>query len=112
MLAPPGPVKVKVVVLMVAGFIAVLKVAVITAVLGQVTVEPVGGVTAVTVGGVRGLPGFAAAEFASGSLQPASRPATRNAVTQTLVNFNLRISFSPSTRNMAFHIADTCRRDL
>jgi hypothetical protein len=47
----PGPIKVKVVVLRVAGFIAWLKVAVIIAVLGQVMAEPFGGVTAVTVGG-------------------------------------------------------------
>ena len=53
-LTPPGPVKVKVVVLMVAGFIAVLKVAVMTAVLGQVTVERLGGVTEVTVGAGHG----------------------------------------------------------
>jgi hypothetical protein len=47
----PGPIKVNVVALMVAGFIAWLKVAVIIAVLGQVVAEPFGGVTAVTVGG-------------------------------------------------------------
>ena len=45
-----GPTNVNVVVLMVAGFIAWLKVAVITAVLGQVVADPFGGVTAVTVG--------------------------------------------------------------
>jgi hypothetical protein len=39
------------VVLIVAGFIAWLNVAVITAVLGQTRVEPFGGVTEVTVGG-------------------------------------------------------------
>ena len=108
----PPVVNVNVVVLIVAGFMALVKVALMTTGLPQVNVDPVSGFTEVTAGGVRGLPGFAAAEFASGSLQPASRPATRNAVTQTLVNFNLRISFSPSTRYMAFHIADTCRRDL
>ena len=54
MLAPPVPVSVKVVVLMVTGFIAVLNVAVMTAVLGQVMVEPLGGVTAVTVGAGQG----------------------------------------------------------
>jgi hypothetical protein len=36
----------------VAGFIALLKAAVMTAVLGQIGVEPFGGVTSVTVGGV------------------------------------------------------------
>jgi hypothetical protein len=46
----PGPVKVKVVVLIVAGFIASLKVAV-TAVLGQ---TPFAGVTEITVGGAHG----------------------------------------------------------
>src|SRR5580704_1730431 len=54
MLAPPVPVKVNVVVLMVAGFIAVLNVAVMTALLGHVVAEPLGGVTAVTVGGGHG----------------------------------------------------------
>jgi len=54
MLAPPVPVSVNVVMLMVVGFIAVLKVAVMTAVLGQVMAEPLGGVTAVTVGGGQG----------------------------------------------------------
>jgi hypothetical protein len=44
-------VNVNVVVLIVAGFIAWLKVAVITAALGQVVAEPFGGVLAVTVGG-------------------------------------------------------------
>ena len=53
-LAPPVPVKVKVVVLMVAGFIAVPKVAVMTALLGHVVAERLGGVTAVTVGGGHG----------------------------------------------------------
>jgi hypothetical protein len=51
MLAPPVPVRVNVVVLMVAGFIGVLKVAVMMALLGHVVAERLGGVTAVTVGG-------------------------------------------------------------
>ena len=50
----PGPVKVKVVVLIVAGFIGWLKVAV-TTVLGQTLVAPLGGVTEITVGGTHGL---------------------------------------------------------
>jgi hypothetical protein len=50
----PGPVKVKVVVLIVEGFIASLKVAV-TTVLGQTPVVAVGGVTEITVGGAHGL---------------------------------------------------------
>jgi hypothetical protein len=53
-LAPPGPVRVNVVILMVVGFIAVPKVAVMTAVLGQVLAEPFGGVTEVTAGGGQG----------------------------------------------------------
>ena len=54
MLAPPVPVRVKVVVLMVAGFIGVPKVAEMTALLGHVVAERLGGVTAVTVGGGQG----------------------------------------------------------
>ena len=50
----PGPVKVKVVVLIVAGFIASLKVAV-TTVLGQTPTAPASGVTEITVGGAHGL---------------------------------------------------------
>ena len=45
---------------MVAGFIALLKVAVTTAGLGQTRVEASGGVTEVTVGGVNGSSGFPA----------------------------------------------------
>jgi hypothetical protein len=46
----PGPIKVKVVALIVAGFIASLKVAV-TTVLGQTPTIAFGGVTEITVGG-------------------------------------------------------------
>jgi len=70
---------VKVVALMVAGFIALLKVAVITA-LGQ-TVAPLTGVTETTLGGVTvGLPAL------SGSLHPAAKAkmSSRNAVNQIL----------------------------
>lgn len=49
----PGPVTVKVVVLMVAGFMASLKVAV-TTVLGQMPGAPLGGVTEITVGRAHG----------------------------------------------------------
>jgi hypothetical protein len=49
----PGPVNVKVVVLIVAGFIASLKVAV-TAVLGHIPKARLGGVTEITVGGPHG----------------------------------------------------------
>ena len=48
----PGPVKVKVVVLMVAGFMAWLKVAV-TTVLGQTPAAPFAGVSETTVGGTQ-----------------------------------------------------------
>jgi len=103
---------VKVVVLIVAGFMALLKVALMTTGLPHVKVEPLSGFTEVTAGGVSGLPGFPAPEFASGSPQPASRPANRIAGIQTLVDFNLRISFSPSTRYQAFPTADSYRRDF
>ena len=91
---PEPEVNVKVVVLIVAGFIALVKVALITTGLPHVKVEPVSGFTEVTAGGVVGLPGLFAPELASGSLQPASRPANRNAGIQSLVNLELRISFS------------------
>jgi hypothetical protein len=84
--------KVKVVVLIVTGFMALVKVALITTGFPQVKVEPLRGFAEVTAGGVRGLPGFPA--FVSGSLQPASRPANKNAGIQSLVNIELRISFS------------------
>jgi len=69
-------------VLIVEGFIALLKVAVTTAVLGQMSVEPVGGVTDVTVGGATGSVG--AAPFLSGSPQPAAKMSTKSAVKQML----------------------------
>lgn len=87
-------------VLIVAGFIALLKVAVITAVLGHTRVEPAGGVTAVTVGGVSGASGFPDPAILSGSLQPAIRAANKNAERKISINFTLRISFSspPSSK--------------
>ena len=102
--------KVKVVVLIVAGFMALVKVALMTRGLPQVKVEPLRGFTEVTAGGVRGLPGFPT--FGSESPQPASRPANRNAGIQTLVNLNLRISFSPSFRDKSFLSAGSCHRGL
>src|SRR6476469_1722817 len=81
---------------MVAGFIALLKVAVTTGVLGQTRVEASGGVTNVTVGEVKGSAG-APAGFSSGSPQPVKRAASmngRNAEIQSLLTFNLRIRFS------------------
>ena len=98
--APPGPVKVNVAVLIVAGFIALLNVALITAMLGQTRVKPAVGVTEATVGVVRGLPGPPAV---SGSPHPATRAANRNAGIQILLTFSLRISFSSSPSDKAFH---------
>lgn len=51
-LAPPGPVTVNVDLLIVAGFIALLKVALTMVLLGQTATLPSAGVTDVTVGGV------------------------------------------------------------
>jgi hypothetical protein len=68
----PGEVKVKVVVLIVAGLIAMLKVAV-TTVLGQTPAAPVGGVSEITVGGVR--PGLA-----PGLQHPALKMSSKNAM--------------------------------
>jgi hypothetical protein len=90
-------VTVKVEPLIVAGFIALLNVAVITAVLGQTRVEPSGGVTDVTAGGVKGSPGFEVVPAVlSLSLHPAINPAERNAAIHIFRTFNLRISFSSS----------------
>jgi hypothetical protein len=82
---------------MVAGFIALLNVAVMTAVLGQTRVEASGGVTVVTAGGVSGLPGFPAFPafaFLSESPQPATRAASRNGKIHVLITVTLYISFS------------------
>jgi hypothetical protein len=92
--------KVNVEVLIVAGFIALLNVAVIIVTLGQTTVEPAVGVSEVTVGAVRGLPG---PPPLSESPHPAARTANRNAEIQILLTFNLRISFSSSPSDKAFH---------
>src|SRR5689334_8946498 len=99
---------------MVAGFIALLKVAVITAVLGQTRVEASGGVTVIMVGGVRGSPGFPAPP--SGSPHPARTTASmnaKNAAIQTLRTFNLHIRFSSSSlpSDKAFH-ASMNRRQI
>jgi hypothetical protein len=99
-LAPPGPASLKVVVLIVAGFIGLLNVAVIIATLGQTRVEPFGGVTEVTVGGVKGE--VAVPAILSGSLHPVTTKAERNASIQILANFKLRISFSSSPGYEAF----------
>jgi hypothetical protein len=100
-------VTVKVEVLIIAGFIALLKVAVITAVLGQTRVEASGGVTEVTTGGVRGSPGLEvpapAPAVLSASLHPTITTAERNAAIQIFLTSNVRISFSslPSSRRSA-----------
>jgi hypothetical protein len=91
---PLGPLKVNVVVLIVAGFIALLNVAVIIAMLGQTTELPFGGVTVVTVGGVRGAPGFPLPASLSGSLHPAITTANKNVGIKILQTFNLRIRLS------------------
>jgi len=97
---PLGAVKVNVAAVIVAGFIALLNVAVTTGVLGQTTVEPTGGVTEVTVGGVKGE--VAPPVLLSESPHPATRTASRNAEIHTLLTINLRISFSSSPSYKAF----------
>src|ERR1700686_1259929 len=95
MLAPPAPVTVKVVVLIVPGFIALLKVALMmTPLLGQTPVEAFSGVTDSTEGGVVGAPGFPAFPFLSESPHPATRAASRHAEIQILLTITLRISVS------------------
>jgi hypothetical protein len=69
-------VKVKVVVLIVAGFIASLKVAVATE-LVQTPVAPLGGVTEVTVGGVR-------SGLEPGLQHPGLKMSSRNAMNHVL----------------------------
>jgi hypothetical protein len=87
---------------MVVGFIALLNVAVTTAVLGQTRVEPLGGVTETTVGGLKGevAPGVPL----SASLHPAATAANRNAGIQSFLKFDtLRISFSSIQPCKAIH---------
>jgi hypothetical protein len=86
----------KVAVLIVLGFIALLKVAVTTAVLGHIRVEALIGVTDVTVGGAKGLPGVNAFGFLSGSLHPVARTNSRNAGIQILLIFTFRMCISSS----------------
>ena len=102
--------KVNVEVLIVVAFIALLNVAVIIATLGQTRVEPSGGVTEVTVGGVKGLPGFPG--FLSASPHPTITTADRNAAIQILLTFDLRISFSSSPSCKAFNTANSRPRDV
>ena len=92
----PGPVTVNVAFVIVAGFMALLKVAVIRTVLGQTSVDASGGVTEVTVGGVKGSVGLPVPAFLSGSLQLPITMSNKNSGIQILPTFNLDISFSPS----------------
>jgi len=104
---PLGAVKVNVAAVIVAGFIALLNVAVIAGVaLGQTTVEPTGGVTEATPGVVSGLLGPPAL---SESPHPATRTASRNAEIQILLTFDLRLSFSSSPSYKAFNTASRPR---
>jgi hypothetical protein len=73
---------------------ALLNVAVIIPVFGQSPDEASSGVTETTAGGVRGATGLPAPEFLSGSLHPTTKTDSRNAKTQKLLTFNLRIRFS------------------
>jgi hypothetical protein len=104
-LAPVGSATVNVAVVMVRGFIGLLKVAVMIVALGQATVEPVGGVTALTTGGVSGLLGFPAPAFLSGSLQPAMTTASKNAGIHILLTINLSMRFSSSHSHKLFRSA-------
>src|ERR1700692_3986423 len=101
----PPAVKVKVVVVRVAGFIGLLKVAVMIAVFGQTRVEAFGGVTAVTVGGVSGSPGLPAPACLSGSLQPAMTTASTNAGIHILLTINLSMRFSSLHSHKLFRSA-------
>jgi hypothetical protein len=89
-------------VLIVAGFIALLNVAVITVVLEEARVKPFGGVTEVTLGGVSGSLGFPAFAFLSKSPHPATRATNMNATNDIFPVLNLRISISCSLGGKAF----------
>ena len=65
---------------MVAGFIALLNVALIMATPGQTPTSPFDGVTRVTVGGVK----FGFPPFLSGSLQPVAAISRRNTANKAL----------------------------
>jgi peptidoglycan/LPS O-acetylase OafA/YrhL len=69
--------------MIVAGFMALLNVAVTTAP-WQTPIALPTGTTETTVGGVRGEPGFPAPEFLSGSLHPVATMSNRNAGNQIL----------------------------
>ena len=69
---------------MVAGFIALLNLALIMAVLGHTGTPLFGGVTKVIVGGVSGSPGFPALAFLSKSPHPTAKLSSRSAVKQVV----------------------------
>src|SRR5436305_6232478 len=102
----PALVTVKVEVVIVAGFMALLNVAVMTAVLGQTRVEPSGGVTDVTAGGVKGAPGFVDVAVLSLSLQPTSTTAERNAAMQRFRTCDLYIRLSSLLDTGVPHFTD------
>lgn len=91
---------------------SLLNVAVMTAVFGQTRVEPSGGVTRVTVGGVRGSPGFPVPAFLSPSPHPATAAASKNAGMNIFLKFELRISFSSSHRYKASDTASSRRGEI
>ena len=92
----PGPVTVNVALVIVAGFMALLNVAVIRTVLGQTRVDVSSGVTEVTVGGGKGSVWLPVPAFLSVSLQLAIVMTKKIATIQILLIFNLGIGFSPS----------------
>lgn len=83
---PSGPLRLNVERLIIAGFIGLLNIAVITTglALGQTSTLPSGGVTKVTVGGVKGSAGFPAFGFLSGSPHPVTNMSSRIAANQIL----------------------------
>jgi hypothetical protein len=93
----PALVRVKVEALIVDGFIALTNVAVITAVLGQTSVEASVGVTDVTPGDVEDVPGFDGVPTGFVlALHPTRATAEKKAAIQSFRTFDLRISFSSS----------------
>jgi hypothetical protein len=94
----PREVKINVELLIVAGFIALLNVAVITVEANEATVEPSGGVTELTLGGVSGSPGFPAFAFLSKSAHPATKATNRSATNDIFPVLNLRIGFCSCSR--------------
>jgi hypothetical protein len=90
-----APVNVNVELVIVAGFIALLNVAVMSTVLGHTKSEASGGVTEVTAGGVRGSVGLPAPTFLSASPHPAIARIDKIAEIQILLAFDVCIRFSP-----------------